>query len=286
MNYQYRYGGTLPSSLSTLLSQGGIPRLYQGLPFALLQGPLTRFGDTAANVGVTALLDGLAATQGLPLPFKTAAGSLTAALWRIVLMPIDTGKTVMQVEGREGLDRLRDDVVGNRGVGVLYRGSLAAAAATAAGHFPWFLTYNYLDGALPVSQEWAAALGDVLPSGTGNVGLFMGLARSAVLGFSASCVSDCCSNALRVVKTTKQTASVGDTSSSSGGGSDTDGGDGDVDKKEQTEITYRQAVELILEQDGWTGLFGRGLKTRLLTNALQGALFTVLWRYFQQVGSG
>ena len=137
-----------------------------------------------------------------------------------------------------------------------------------------------------MSQEWAAALGDVLPSGTGNVGLFVGLARSAVLGFSASCVSDCCSNALRVVKTTKQTASVGDTSSSSGGGSATDGGDGDVDKKEQTEITYRQAVELILEQDGWTGLFGRGLKTRLLTNALQGALFTVLWRYFQQVGSG
>jgi len=54
MNYQYRYGGTLLSSLRILYAEGGIPRLYQGLPFALIQGPLTRFGDTAANVGILA----------------------------------------------------------------------------------------------------------------------------------------------------------------------------------------------------------------------------------------
>ncbi len=42
MNYQYRYGGTLNSSLETLYKEGGIPRLYQGLPFALVQGPMTR----------------------------------------------------------------------------------------------------------------------------------------------------------------------------------------------------------------------------------------------------
>ena len=49
MNYQYRYGGDLISSLKKLYSEGGIPRFYQGLPFAIIQGPLTRFGDTAAN---------------------------------------------------------------------------------------------------------------------------------------------------------------------------------------------------------------------------------------------
>lgn len=37
MNYQYRFGGTLSSSLKELYSEGGIPRLYQGLPFALVQ---------------------------------------------------------------------------------------------------------------------------------------------------------------------------------------------------------------------------------------------------------
>jgi hypothetical protein len=41
---------------------------------------------------------------------------------------------------------------------------------------------------------------------------------------------------------------------------------------------------MIIEKDGIAGLFGRGLQTRLLTNAIQGAAFSVLLRYFQQVG--
>ena len=76
MNFQYRYGGTLGSSLKELYDDGGVPRLYQGLPFALVQGPLTRFGDTACNIGVLALLEGIPQTADLPLPLKTAAGSL------------------------------------------------------------------------------------------------------------------------------------------------------------------------------------------------------------------
>jgi hypothetical protein len=74
MNYQYRYGGDLFSSLNTLWKEGGIPRLYQGLPFALVQGPLTRFGDTAANVGILTLLESIPETQSLPLPVKTLIG--------------------------------------------------------------------------------------------------------------------------------------------------------------------------------------------------------------------
>ena len=49
MNYQYRYGTSTSQALSLLYKEGGIPRLYQGLPFALVQGPMSRFGDTAAN---------------------------------------------------------------------------------------------------------------------------------------------------------------------------------------------------------------------------------------------
>eukprot|EP00798_Chlamydomonas_sp_ICE-L_P020117 gene20117-26845_t len=37
INYQYRYGGTITQALSTLYSQGGIPRFYQGLAPALIQ---------------------------------------------------------------------------------------------------------------------------------------------------------------------------------------------------------------------------------------------------------
>lgn len=241
MNYQYRFGGTLSSSLKELYNEGGIPRLYQGLPFALVQGPLTRFGDTAANVGVLALLESIPETSSLPIPLKTATASISAGLWRIFLMPIDTSKTVMQVEGSDGLDRLKERVLQN-GPAPLYQGALASAAATAAGHFPWFTTYNLLNEKIPViSKE-----DDIL--------LF--LVRSAVLGLSASCVSDIVSNSLRVIKTTKQTAGE--------------------------EITYQEALALVLDEDGVLGLFGRGLQTRLLTNAIQGALFSVLFKYFQE----
>merc|ERR1719413_159526 len=50
MNYQYKNGGSLPATLSILWAEGGIGRLYKGLlPWAILQAPLSRFGDTAAN---------------------------------------------------------------------------------------------------------------------------------------------------------------------------------------------------------------------------------------------
>ncbi len=48
MNYQYRYGGSLSDALAALMAEGGIGRLYQGLSWALLQGPLSRFGDTVS----------------------------------------------------------------------------------------------------------------------------------------------------------------------------------------------------------------------------------------------
>lgn len=75
-------------------------------------------------------------------------------------------------------------------------------------------------------------------------------------------MSDCVSNSLRVIKTTKQTAGLGD-------------------GKETAEISYQDAISLVLETDGVAGLFVRGLQTRLLTNAIQGGLFSVLWKYFQ-----
>jgi hypothetical protein len=51
-------------------------------------------GDTAANAGVLTLLDSYEETKNLPVLLKTAAASTTAALWRIILMPIDTLKTI------------------------------------------------------------------------------------------------------------------------------------------------------------------------------------------------
>merc|ERR1719454_2443856 len=80
--------------------------------------------------------------------------------------------------------------------------------------------------------------------------------RNAVIGFYSAAVSDTCSNSLRVLKTTKQTS--------------------------LNQVTYMDCAKDIIAKDGLVGLFGRGLKTRILTNGIQGALFTIGWRAFSE----
>jgi hypothetical protein len=134
--------------------------------------------------------------------------------------------------------------------GALYEGALATSAATFVGHYPWFATYNGLSAAI-------ASPGAGLSPGDAGYSLLAVLAYNAGLGLAASLVSDTCSNSLRVVKTTKQTS--------------------------PTPIGYPEAVRAVLEDGGAASLFGRGLQTRYLTNGLQGILFAVLWKYFQNV---
>lgn len=239
VNYQYRYGTTTTAALKHLYREGGIVRFYRGVGPALLQGPLSRFGDTAANAGTLSILDSYDSLKGLPIGLKTVAASFSAGLFRILLMPIDACKTTMQVEGKGGFSKLATKVRAN-GVPVLYHGSLAAWAATFVGHWPWFAVYNTLNEKLPQYDDLGPRL-----------------LRSAVIGFSASAVSDTCSNSIRVIKTTKQTHSES--------------------------VTYPQVLKEVLEKEGVLGLLGRGLKTKILANGLQGLLFTVLWRMGQDL---
>ena len=83
------------------------------------------------------------------------------------------------------------------------------------------------------------------------------MARLAFMGFVASILSDTLSNSLRVLKAHKQVS--------------------------ETPIGYVDAARAVIATDGWLGLFGRGLKTRLLVNAVQGPMFTVLWNTFQNM---
>lgn len=106
INYQYRYGTTTTEAFKALYKDGGIPRFYRGLLPALVQGPLSRFGDTAANTGMIVALDNFDQTKDLPVGVKTVAASAAAALFRIVLMPVDTLKTSMQVGGKDGFKNL------------------------------------------------------------------------------------------------------------------------------------------------------------------------------------
>jgi len=234
VNYQYRHGTNMRTALSSLYKEGGIPRFYQGLLPALVQGPMSRFGDTAANTGVLALLVSYDETRNMNSFLKTAAASTTSAVWRIFLMPIDTLKTYKQVNGAEGWKILGQKVRTN-GVGVMYHGALAAFGANLLGHYPWFGTYNFLQASIPKQDDFR-----------------MKLVRNAFIGFCSSFVSDCTSNSVRVVKVYKQANTEN--------------------------ISYPTAVKRVIAEDGLAGLFGRGLATKILSNGVQGIMFSVLWK--------
>lgn len=239
MNYQYRYGTTTTQAIKTLYADGGWTRYYQGLSAALVQGPVARFGDTAANAGILALLQSNSYLKNLPTLIKTVFASLAAAGFRMILTPIDTIKTTMQTQGANGMLILRQRIK-RYGIGTMWYGAFATAAATFAGHYPWFGTYNYLEANLPVADT-----------------LLQKLIRRAFIGFVASVVSDTVSNSLRVVKTYRQV--------------------------NETRIGYVEAARAVIAVDGVKGLFGRGLKTRILANGLQGLMFSVLWKFFMDL---
>ena len=46
-------------------------------------------------------------------------------------------------------------------------------------------------------------------------------------------------------------------------------------------MSYPQALRTVVDADGLMGLFGRGLKTRLMANGVQGLAFAVLWKEIQ-----
>jgi len=237
ISYQYRYGSTFHQALQTLLNEGGISRLYRGLSFAIIQAPLSRFGSTAANDSVQALLQSFEGTRMWGLGRETVIASVFVGVWRMMLMPIDTCKTVLQVDSYEGFRNLMRKVrIGN--IGVLYQGMFAQAISAVVAHYPWFYTYNYLN-----SQTLIQTL---IPSS---------LLRNASIGFFASFVSDTVTNCIRVVKTMKQTIASKHT------------------------VGYGEAISIILASDGWRGLFGRGLRTRIVGNGLQSIVFTVVWRW-------
>jgi hypothetical protein len=235
MNYQYAgKAPTFSAALRTLWKEGGVPRFYRGVGPALIQGPMSRFFDVAANAGTLEVLNSNASTRNLPIVVKTACASAAAASARMMLLPVDTLKTTMQVSGTQGPALLMAKIRAG-GIRVLWHGAFASSGATFAGHMPWFTVYNSLQEYLPQAES---------PVGT--------RARNASIGFSASIVSDTVSNSIRVLKTVRQTSDV--------------------------VISYPQAFRKVVDADGLMGLFGRGLKTRLLCNGLQGMLFVVLWR--------
>mmetsp|Transcript_34885 Transcript_34885/g.42091 ORF Transcript_34885/g.42091 Transcript_34885/m.42091 type:complete len:397 (+) Transcript_34885:134-1324(+) len=236
INYQYRYGTTIRQAVGTLLNEGGIQRFYRGVGFALIQAPLSRFVSTAANDGVEAFLSDLERTKTWGPGRCTAVASIVVGVFRMLLMPIDTCKTVLQVDSTEGFRSLMRKVRAGKVV-LLYQGSIANALSAVVSHYPWFYTYNILSKN-NILGNW----------------IQKPLLKNAAIGFMASLISDTFTNSIRVIKTTKQSIASKHT------------------------VGYQETINMILATDGWKGLFGRGLKARLLSNGLQSIVFIVIWR--------
>ena len=287
VSYQYRYGGTLKGSLVHLFKQGGILRFYKGLPYAIVLGPLAKFGSTAANEGSRIIIASHFADSRIDhYMLASAMGTGLSICWRIFLMPLETCKTVLQVDGNVGFDRLMHNVAKGH-FGVLYRGSSAAALMILFSHYPWFYVYNWLDTTLPKPDIVVEVV-----------------LRSAFIGFVASVTSDACSNFLRILKTIKQTTSSLPTTavavknttattvykSGRESGKDREGG-GEIDagctKKSNCSgshgFTYSQIIRQIHSEGGMHAVLGRGLGTRILTNGIQNVLFTVVWKLIPHI---
>ena len=71
INYQHSKGLSTRQALAALYAEGGLARFYRGLWAALLQAPLSRFGDTAANTGVLAVF--AVTAPNMPIGLRTGA---------------------------------------------------------------------------------------------------------------------------------------------------------------------------------------------------------------------
>jgi len=121
------------------------------------------------------------------------------------------------------------------------------------GHTPSF-TCQPADGTL---LQWFGTYNQLDKSLPPPTTLGQQILRQAFIGFVASVVSDTISNSLRVVKTYRQV--------------------------NETRIGYFDAARTVIATDGLRGLFGRGLKTRIIANGAQGLMFSILWKLFMNM---
>lgn len=147
VNYQYKTGVGIKDAFQILYKEGGIPRFYRGISFALIIGPISRFGDTAANEGINDLCSSsyfdntTRRRRQLPVWVVTFFAALVAAMWRVVITPLDTIKTTLQVSGSTGWNILISKI-SKYGIQVLWSGAFGNWLANLFGFYPWCKLYQ------------------------------------------------------------------------------------------------------------------------------------------------
>ena len=135
-----------------------------------------------------ALLASSKTTKDWPSAVKTFCASGAAATWRIFLMPVDTLKTSLQVNGASGSPNLAKNE-DRRPTRPLPR-CWSCLCSHLCRPFPVVCHVQFPPGKNPKPAEDKT---------------FQKFGRTAMIGFCSSAVSDTCSNSIRVLKTTRQT---------------------------------------------------------------------------------
>ena len=89
--------------------------------------------------------------------------------------------------------------------------------------------------------------------------VYQEITRKGFIGFVASVVSDVTSNSIRVVKVYKQT--------------------------HVEPLSYPTIVRKIISESGVLSLFVRGLETRIISNGIQGIIFSIMWKSGEEIMS-
>ena len=184
MNYQYRYGTSFNQTIKILYNQGGVKRFYYGITFAFLEAPMIKFFDTFSNSFILEITS----KYKVPIFLKTIICSLFASGVKVLAAPLDTFKTMYQVEGNKAPLIIKSKI-NQYGYRCLFDGASATILSGFISHYPWFVTHNYLEMIIPKFPEKNQS---------------KNLLRNAFIGFASSTVASVASNFIRVVKTTRQ----------------------------------------------------------------------------------
>jgi len=160
-----------------------------------------------------------------------------SACWRLAVAPLDTLKITAQVHGGSA-GKLMGRRLQASGVSELWSGALAMFAVIWIASFPFWTVYN------AVLEYWPAP-----QTAT------MRMVRNGLAGVLASLASDIASNGVRVLKVKRQAA-------------------------EESSVSiegYLKDARDVISKDGAFGFLFRGITTKLVVGAAQGAFFSVLW---------
>merc|ERR1719161_320179 len=112
---------------------------------------------------------------------------MLSAIWRLIITPVDMLKTGSQVHGAKASSILREKIQ-KGGFFMLWSGATGNLAAIIAGTYPWWATFNTLEYYWPQPESSSSQF-----------------IRHGLIGICSSIMSDCISNAIRVIKTMYQT---------------------------------------------------------------------------------